>query len=124
MVKIYIFGDYHLDAVIGESMKNGEHSRRSITVRPEVDEQVRDMVSTVMGHGKNFDYTKALNMFAELGGKWLEESSPEERAKLHSVIEKYLDYELFDNSFVNDWAELAEFRRWKKAKADKDSRKS
>lgn len=105
-------------------MKNGESNRRSITVRPEVDERVRDMVSTVMRHGKNFDYTKALNMFAELGGKWLEESSPEERAKLHGVIGKYLDLELFDNSFVNDWAELAEFRRWKKAKAGRDAAKT
>lgn len=105
-------------------MKVDRNNRRTITVRPEVDERVRDMVSTVMRHGKNFDYTKAFNMFAELGGKWLEESGPEERAKFSDVIGKYLDYSLFDNSFVNDWEELAEFRRWKKVKAERGSSKT
>ena len=101
-------------------MKSEVSNRRSITIRPEIDTRVRDMVSTAMSHGVNFDYTKALIMLAEIGGKWLEVSGPDERKKFNDVIAKYFDLELFDNEFVNDWAEREEFRRWKKVKADRD----
>ncbi len=97
--------------------------RRSVTMRPEVDTKVRDMIASATRYKVNLDYTKALNLLAELGGSWLENSSPEERRKSRDVISKYLDYEVFENSVLDEWAELGEFRRWKVAKARRDAAK-
>jgi len=64
----------------------------------------------------DLDYTAALNLFAELGEKWLESSTKEEREGLREVWSRYLDYDVFEESVKADWVELEEFRRWKQMK--------
>ena len=105
-------------------MKKTRADRRSVVVKPEVDARVRDMIAAATRYRLNLDYTKALNLLAELGGKWLEDSSPEGRKKFSDVIGKYLDFDVFEKSVVDEWAELGEFRRWKKAKASLDAAKT
>lgn len=104
-------------------MKGENKVRRSVTVRHEVDTKVRDMIASTARYKASLDYTKALNLFAELGGSWLENSGPEEMQKFRGVIGKYLDYDVFEKSVLNEWAELGEFRRWKDAKTRRDAAK-
>jgi len=78
-------------------------------------------VAAATRHRINLDYTKALNLLAELGERWLETSKPEDREKYRDVWEKYLDYGEFEESVMDDWVELEEFRQWKLAKARQDS---
>jgi len=104
-------------------VKNMKMDRRSVTIRPEVDTQVRDMISAATRYRTSLDYTKAINLLAELGGDWLQNSSPDERRKFREVISKYLDYDAFEESILDEWAELGEFRRWKEAKARRDAAK-
>lgn len=90
--------------------------RRSVTIRPELDARIRDFISACTRHHIDVDYTGAFNLFAELGGEWLEASSKENREELRDVWAKYLDYEVFEKSVKSDWVELEEFRKWKRAK--------
>ena len=70
-----------------------------------------------MRNGIDLDYTKALNLFAELGAKWVEGSNHTARAKLSDVWASYLDYSKLESSeALNDWREFEEFRRWKLSK--------
>lgn len=101
-------------------MKEPSAGRRSVTMRPEVDRKVRDLMASATRYKTNLDYTKALNLLAELGGSWLENSNSEERQKFRAVISKYIDYDVFENSVLDEWAEIGEFRRWKDAKARRE----
>jgi hypothetical protein len=106
--------------LVGDSVKTVETIRRSVTIKPDLDTRVRDLVAACIRHNVDIDYTKTLNLFAELGERWLEESTVEERRKLREVWSKYLDYDKFEESVKADWIEMEEFRRWKMAKARKD----
>ena len=90
--------------------------RRSVTIKPELDTTIRDFIAACTRHHVDIDYTSALNLFAELGGKWLEASTKEEREKLRGVWAGHLDYDMFEESIKPDWTELQEFRKWKQAK--------
>jgi len=105
-------------------MKTFEPNRRSITVRPEIDTKVRDMIAAATRYNTSLDYTKAINLLAELGGSWLETSNPDERRRFREVVAKYLDYDVFEKSVLDEWAELGEFRRWKMAKSRLDQAKA
>jgi len=106
-------------------MKGAETIRRSVTIRPDLDTRVRDLIAACTRHNISIDYTSALNLFAELGEKWLEESSRDDRAKLRNIWSKYLDYDKFEEAAKADWIELEEFRQWKQSKGRRDaSRKS
>ena len=102
----------------GEKVKESETIRRSVTIRPELDNRVRDLVAACTRHRINLDYTKALNLLAELGENWLEGSDAEDREKYRDLFQKYLDYGFLEESEVfADWYELEEFRKWKQSKA-------
>jgi hypothetical protein len=65
-----------------------------------------------MRNGIDLDYTKALNLFAQLGEKWLEGSKHSEREKIRELWASCLDYEKLESSeALNDWREYEEFRR-------------
>jgi hypothetical protein len=119
-----LIGDNHLSSYIGEKVKEIGAGRRSVTVRPEVDTRVRDMMASATRYKANLDYTKALNLLAELGGIWLESSNPEERERRRDVINKYIDFNVFERSVLDEWAELGEFRRWKAVKARRELKPS
>ncbi len=88
--------------------------RRSVTVRPVVDARLRDFLAACMRYGIDIDYTKALNLFAELGIRWLDSSNRQERKEFSDVWKSYLDYEAIESSEAfEDWVEYEEFRRWK-----------
>lgn len=101
-------------------MKVEETIRRSITINPDLDLRVRDLQAACTRHRIDLDYTKALNMLAELGERWLEDSTPEIREKSKEVLAKYLDYGKFQDSVMEDWVEMEEFRQWKLAKARRE----
>ena len=74
-------------------------------------------MAACMRHGIDIDYTAALNLFAELGEKWLDESPRGEREEYRDVWTKFVNYdELEESEALADWRELEEFRRWKLAK--------
>ncbi|HYB75670.1 MAG TPA: hypothetical protein VEC08_01795 [Nitrososphaerales archaeon] len=102
----------------GEEVKGPETIRRSVTIRPELDNRIRDLVAACTRHRINLDYIKALNLLAELGENWLEGSDAEDREKYRDLFQKYLDYDFLKESEVlADWYELEEFRKWKQSKA-------
>lgn len=85
-----------------------------MTVRPELNLRIRDFIAACMRGGIDLDYTKTLNLFAELGQKWLQQSSRSEREKVQEVWNSYLDYgKLEASGVISDWYEYQEFRRWK-----------
>ncbi len=93
-----------------------EQVRRSVTISPELNLRIRDFIAACMRRGIDLDYTKALNLFAELGQKWVEESGPSDRAKARKIWELYLNYDKLEASeVISDWYEYQEFRRWKAA---------
>ena len=95
-------------------MQQEEQTRRSVTIRPELNVQLRDFVAACIRNGIDLDYTKALNLFAELGQRWLEETGPANWGKARQIWDRYLDFEKFDESEApNYWYEYQEFRRWK-----------
>lgn len=98
-------------------MNGPDTIRRSVTIRPELDTRVRDLVAACTRHRINLDYTKAFNLLAELGEHWLETSEESDRGKLRNIWAKYLDYDLFEQSVMDDWVELEEFRKWKQKAA-------
>jgi hypothetical protein len=99
-------------------MERTGQARRSVTVRPELNTRLREFVAACLRAGIDLDYTKALNLFAELGEKWLESSNHSEREKLQNVWAAYVDYQKLEASeALNDWREYDEFRQWKLAKA-------
>ena len=113
-----ILGDCNLVPMVGEKVKGPETIRRSVTIRPELDNRIRDLVAACTRHRINLDYTKALNLLAELGENWLEGSDVEDREKYRDLFQKYLDYDFLEESEVlADWYELEEFRKWKQSKA-------
>ena len=106
----------------GEEMERAETTRRSVTVRPELNARLREFVAACMRSGIDFDYTKAMNLFAELGNRWLRNSNRSEREKARDLLASYLDYEKLESSeALNDWREYEEFRRWKIAKAHRSA---
>lgn len=106
-------------------MQQEETARRSITIRPELNIRIRDFIAACMRHGIDLDYTKALNLFAELGQGWLEESGRNEREKLRETWSRYLDYDKLEASeAIPDWYEYEEFRRWKAARKARDDTKT
>jgi len=115
-----LIGDNHLASRGDEKVKEASAGRRSVTMRPEVDTKVRDLMASATRYKANLDYTKGLNLLAELGGGWLEKSDPEERKKFRDVISKYINYDVFENSVLDEWAELGEFRLWKAKKARRE----
>jgi hypothetical protein len=118
--RMALIGDNHLASRGGEKVKETSADRRSVTMRPEVDMKVRDMMASSTRYKATLDYTKALNLLAELGAGWLENSNPEERKRFRDVISKYIDYDVFENSVLDEWAELGEFRLWKAKKARRE----
>ncbi|MDG6941297.1 MAG: hypothetical protein JRN34_00015 [Nitrososphaerota archaeon] len=95
-------------------MEEAEQVRRSVTITPELNIRLRDFIAACMRHGIDLDYTKALNLFAELGQNWVEQSSKSERERARETWNAYLDYDKLEASeVVSDWYEYQEFRRWK-----------
>lgn len=94
-------------------MKVTETIRRSVTIRPSVDTRVRDLIAACARYRISMDYTSALNLLAELGENWLENSTRKDRKEAEEIWSRYLDYEKFEKSVVSDWVELEEFRQWK-----------
>ena len=85
-----------------------------MTITPELNVRLRDFIAACMRHGIDLDYTKALNLFAELGQNWLGQSSKSERERVREIWASYLDYDKLEASeTVSDWYEYQEFRRWK-----------
>jgi hypothetical protein len=98
-----------------------EQVRRSVAIRPELNVRIRDFIAVCMRYGIDLDYTKVLNLFAELGRNWLEQSSRSERETARNIWDRYLDYNKLEASeAISDWYEYQEFRRWK-ASAKKSS---
>lgn len=93
--------------------------RRSVTVDPQLNERISQLRALCLQHGMDIDYTTALNLLAELGERWLERSSRAERESLREIWDKYLDYDEFEESVIDDWMEFEEFRKWKLLKASK-----
>lgn len=97
-------------------MTETETIRRSVTIRPDLDARIKDLVATCIRYGVDLDYTNAFNLLAELGGHWLESSDQPDREKYRLTLEKYVDYPKFEESVMDEWFELGEFRKWKLAK--------
>lgn len=107
---------------LGDEMQLTELNlvRRSVTIDPELNARISQLRALCLQHGMDLDYTTALNLLAELGERWLETSSKSQREGLKQVWDKYLDYEKFENSVIDDWMEFEEFRKWKlKAKQER-----
>lgn len=94
-------------------------TRRSVTVNPELNARIHRFIALAGQHGVNLDYTKAINLFGDLGASWLAESTMSEREKQRDTISRYLDYDKMEEDIMGDWGEFEEFRRWKaKRKSD------
>ena len=99
--------------------KSQENLRRSVTIDPHLDSRISQLRALCIQHGMDMDYTATLNLLAELGEQWLETSSRVEREKQRQIWSKYLNYDEFEDSVIDDWMEFEEFRKWKlKAKAE------
>jgi hypothetical protein len=100
-------------------LKEMETVRRSVTVQPDLNDRIGQLRAMCLQNRINLDYTAALNLLAELGERWLETSTREQRETYRDVWARYMSYDEFENSVIDDWKELEEFRKWKLLKAAK-----
>jgi len=99
----------------GKSRQN-RPIRKFIELVPEVDRRIADLVSSCSRFGIEMDYSRSLNLFAELGVRWLEESNRDERKAYGDIFEKHLDFDRFERSGAKGYFfEYGEWHQWKEA---------
>jgi hypothetical protein len=92
-----------------------------VTIGSDLNTRIRQFRSIAGQQGVDLDYTKTLNLFAELGSRWLEGSTESERENRRDVFSKYLDYRKLEDDIISDWKEFEEFRKWKAKARNKSS---
>jgi hypothetical protein len=93
---------------------------KTLTVDKDLDRRLNQLLDACSRNGISLDYSKGMNLLVELGERWLEKNTLLQRESQRDVWAKYIDYDKFERSVVDDWIKLEEFRKWKlKAKEGK-----
>lgn len=96
-------------------------TRRTIVVESNLDLRIKELLQAAHRNGVNLEYNTAVNLFAELGEKWLGEAKLGEQDAQYQILSKYLDLDTFKASIKNDWLELEEFRNLKQGIKEEES---